>query len=103
MPASPWLDSVPPATPLVRVGRDAASGATTVSLQPQGPEAPWLWVIRARLGSDWNIDVVPGLQRFYTIPKTASGVATDELAVSAVDRTGNESAPALVGLTATSQ
>jgi uncharacterized lipoprotein YddW (UPF0748 family) len=103
VPASPWLDSVPPASPIVRVGRDAASGATTLSLQPQGSEPPWLWVIRVRSGSDWSIDVVPGLQRFYTIPKTASGVAADELAVSAVDRTGNESAPALVGLATASQ
>lgn len=103
VPASPWLDSIPPATPLVRVGRDAATGAVSISLQPQGSEAPWLWLVRTRTGSDWTTDVVPGLQRFYTLQKTASGVTADELAVSAIDRTGNESAPALVGLTTTSQ
>ena len=103
VPASPWLDSIPPATPLVRVGRDAATGAVSISLQPQGSEAPWLWLVRTRAGSDWTTDVVPGLQRFYTLQKTASGVTADELAVSAIDRTGNESAPALVGLAATSQ
>jgi uncharacterized lipoprotein YddW (UPF0748 family) len=103
VPASPWLDSIPPATPIVRVGRDAATGAVSLSLQPQGSEPPWLWLVRTRVGSDWTTDVVPGLQRFYTLQKTASGVTADELAVSAIDRTGNESAPALVGLAATSQ
>jgi uncharacterized lipoprotein YddW (UPF0748 family) len=101
--ASPWLDSIPPATPLVRVGRDAATGAVSISLQPQGSEAPWLWLVRTRTGTEWTTDVVPGLQRFYTLQKTASGVTADELAVSAIDRTGNESVPALVGLAATSQ
>jgi uncharacterized lipoprotein YddW (UPF0748 family) len=103
VPASPWLDSIPPATPLVRIGRDATTGAINLSLQPQGSEAPWLWLIRTRVGSEWTTDIVPGLQRFYALQKTASGVTADELAVSAIDRTGNESAPALVGLAATSQ
>jgi uncharacterized lipoprotein YddW (UPF0748 family) len=102
VPASPWLDSVPPLSPLVRVGRDAASGASTVSLQPQGSETVWLWLIRTRVGSEWTTDVVPGMQRFYTIPRSASGVTADELAVSAVDRTGNESAPVLASLVANS-
>ena len=96
IPASPWLDSVPPTSPVVRVGRDAA-GNVTVSLQPQGTEATWLWSIRTRTGSEWSSDVVPGLQRFYTIPRAAS-VSADELAVSAVDRTGNESVPVLLAI-----
>jgi hypothetical protein len=53
------------------------------------------------VGTDWTTDVVPGLQRFVTIPR-ASGVSADELAVSAVDRNGNESAPVLLSLIGTS-
>jgi len=90
VPASPWLDSVPPATPVVRVGRDAGSGAVTISLQPQGTEAIWLWVIQARTGSTWTTDVVPGFQRFLSIPRTTMSIP-DEIAVSAVDRNGNQS------------
>jgi len=103
VPASPWLDSVAPLPPVVRVGRDAATGATTVSLEPQGTESTWLWLVRTRVGSEWTTDVVPGLLRFYTIPRAASGVAADELAVSAIDRTGNESSPVLTSLGATPQ
>jgi uncharacterized lipoprotein YddW (UPF0748 family) len=95
VPASPWLDSIAPATPIVRSGRDAA-GSVTVSMQPQGTEPVWLWLIRTRTGSDWTNSIVPGFQRFYTIPRGASAAAPDELAVSAVGRTGNESAPVLL-------
>ena len=98
VPASTWLDSVPPLQPIVRVGRDAATGANTVSLQPQGAEATWLWLIRTRVGTDWTTEVLPGLQRFYMIPRIAGTVSADEIAVSAVDRNGNESAPVMLGL-----
>jgi uncharacterized lipoprotein YddW (UPF0748 family) len=98
VPASTWLDSVPPPQPIVRAGRDTVTGATTLSLQPQGAEATWLWVISARTGTEWRTEVVPALQRFYVLPRPAGSVAADELAVSAVDRNGNESAPVLLSL-----
>lgn len=98
VPASPWLDSIPPLSPIVRVGRDAVSGASTVSLQPQGAEPTSLWLIRTRVGTDWTTEVLSGLQRFYMIPRIAGGVAADELVVSAVDRSGNESAPVVQAL-----
>jgi uncharacterized lipoprotein YddW (UPF0748 family) len=99
VPASTWLDSVPPAAPLVRTGRDAGTGASTFTLQPQGTEAPWLWVIRAHTGSDWSSEVVPGLQRFFMLPRAPGGTEPDAVSVSAVDRSGNESAPVVVVLT----
>src|SRR5205085_10505103 len=100
VPASTWLDSVPPLAPIVRVGRDAATGANTVSLQPQGAEAVWLWVVRTRVGTAWTTDVIPGIHRFVMIPRPVIGAA-DEVAISAVDRIGNESAPVLMGLSTT--
>jgi hypothetical protein len=103
VPASTWIDSVPPLQPVVRVAGDAATGATNVSLQPQGAESTWLWAVRTRVGTDWTTAIVPGVQRFYTIPRPAGGVTPDELAVSAVDRNGNESAPVLIALPPTSR
>jgi uncharacterized lipoprotein YddW (UPF0748 family) len=98
VPASPWLDSIPPLSPIVRAARDATSGAINVTLQPQGAEQTWLWLVRTRVGTDWTTDVVSGLQRFYMIPRIAGATAPDELVVSAVDRSGNESAPVTLGL-----
>jgi uncharacterized lipoprotein YddW (UPF0748 family) len=99
VPASPWLDSIPPLSPVVRVGRDAISLANTISLQPQGAEPTWLWLVRTRVGTDWTTEVVPGLQRFYTLPRLAGGVYADAVSVSAVDRSGNESVPVVTALT----
>ncbi|MEO8908765.1 MAG: hypothetical protein ABI408_00865, partial [Gemmatimonadaceae bacterium] len=99
IPASPWLDSIPPLSPIVGVGRDPATLSSTVSLQPQGTEPIWLWLIRARVGDDWTTDVVPGIQRFYVVRRGAGGAFADAVSVSAVDRTGNESAPVVVALT----
>ena len=98
VPASTWLDSIPPVAPIVRIGRDVG-GAMSVTLEPQGAEPTWLWLIRTRVGTDWTTQVVPGLQRFYMIPPQTGTVAADEVAVSAVDRNGNESSPVLLSLT----
>jgi uncharacterized lipoprotein YddW (UPF0748 family) len=98
VPASTWLDSVPPLQPIVRAARDTVTGATNISLQPQGAEATWLWVVSSRTGNEWRTEIVPGLQRFYILPRPAGSVTADELAVSAVDRNGNESAPVLLSL-----
>jgi uncharacterized lipoprotein YddW (UPF0748 family) len=99
VPPSPWLDSVPPLSPIVRAGWDATRQSSTLSLEPQGAEQTWLWLIRTRVGDAWTTDVVPGLQRFYAIPRADSGAPANEVVVSAVDRTGNASAPVVVGLT----
>ncbi|HEV7595393.1 MAG TPA: family 10 glycosylhydrolase [Gemmatimonadaceae bacterium] len=99
VPASPWLDSIPPVSPIVRVGTDAVTLVNTISLQPQGTEPTWLWLVRTRVGNDWTTDVVPGLQRFYPLPRPAGGGYADAVSVSAVDRSGNESAPVIIALT----
>jgi uncharacterized lipoprotein YddW (UPF0748 family) len=98
VPASTWLDSIPPAAPIVRAGRDAATGASTLSLQPQGAEPVWLWVVHAHAGSDWSTEVVSGLQRFLMLPRYTGRGEPDAVSVSAVDRNGNESVPVVVSL-----
>lgn len=98
VPPSPWLDSIPPLSPLVRISRDAGTLSTTLALQPQGAEATWLWVIRTRVGDQWTTDIVPGQQRRYDLPRLAGGAYADAVSVSAVDRTGNESPPVVMPL-----
>ena len=99
VPASPWLDSIAPSTPLVRSGRDAGSGAVNLSLQPQGAEPTWLWVIRSRANGQWTTDILPGFTRTYTFPRSVGPTAVDAVVVTAVDRTGNESAAVIIGVT----
>jgi uncharacterized lipoprotein YddW (UPF0748 family) len=99
VPASPWLDSTPPAMPIVRAGRDPGTGAITLSLRPQGAEPTWLWVIRARAGTEWTTDIAPGFTAAYVFPLTIAPNPVDAVVVTAVDRTGNESPPVVVGIT----
>ncbi len=98
VPASRWLDSVPPAVPIVRAGRDARTGALTLTLRPQGSEPTWLWVIRSRSQSSWTTEIIPGFNATYAFPRTVGPSPIEAVVVTAVDRTGNESAPVIVGI-----
>lgn len=98
VPASPWLDSVPPSMPTVRVGREAGTGAVTLNFRPEGREPVWLWSIRTRMGNEWNTDIIPGMRRAYVIPRIVGMASADAVVVTAVDRNGNESAPVMAGI-----
>jgi hypothetical protein len=52
------------------------------------------------VGSDWTTEIFPGSQRTYTLPRFGAGTSADAIAVSAVDRTSNESVPVVLRLPA---
>jgi uncharacterized lipoprotein YddW (UPF0748 family) len=91
VPASPWLDSIAPAKPLAWLARDAATKAITVTIQPSSSEKAWLWVLRYRYGPDWSTMILPGTQSVHMFDGGAASNAPDQVVVSQVDRTGNES------------
>jgi hypothetical protein len=93
IPASPWLDSIPPRTPLAYLMKDSVTRATTVTLVPAGIEKPWLWVARYRYGPDWSTLILPGTQTMHMFEGGSESKPPDAVFVSAVDRTGNESKP----------
>lgn len=92
IPPSRWLDSVPPRVPAAHLERDSATRAVRVSFAPRGAERVWLWVLRYRYGPDWTTMIFPGQQTMHMFEGGAGSPAPDEVVVSAVDRTGNESA-----------
>jgi hypothetical protein len=53
-----------------------------------------------RVGDAWTTQVLPALQRSYAIPRFNGSAQGDAIAVSAVDRTGNESPVVLTRLPA---
>ena len=91
VPASPWLDSIPPRVPSAYLLKDTVTRATTVTLVPGGTEKPWLWVLRYRYGPDWSTIILPGAQTVHMFEGGSESKAPDAVFVSAVDRTGNES------------
>jgi uncharacterized lipoprotein YddW (UPF0748 family) len=91
VPASPWLDSIPPRVPSAYLMKDSITRATTVTLVPGGAEKPWLWVLRYRYGPDWSAIILPGAQTVHMFEGGSESKAPDAVFVSAIDRTGNES------------
>jgi len=91
-PAFPWLDSAPPAQPGLSVTADARGG-TKASWSNNGAEAVRLWVLQTRNGGVWRTEILPATQ----ISRAWAGKESPEaLALTAVDRCGNASAPVVV-------
>ncbi len=89
VPASPWLDDDPPERPSVRLRRE--DGRLMITMLPAGDEPVRWWVVRWRRGAQWHLDIVPGAQHAYVLEDAA-----DVVAVSAVDRVGNEGSVTIV-------
>ncbi|MEP0548701.1 MAG: family 10 glycosylhydrolase [Rhodothermales bacterium] len=88
VPASPWLDADAPGAPTLAIER--AADLLAVAMTPGDDEPVWLWTVRTRHGATWTVDVVPGWQQMHPLARGTNGEAPDEVAVSAVDRVGNE-------------
>lgn len=96
VPPSPWLDAQPPAAPAGTASRDVATGGMTVQWQtPREPDA-FLTGIYARVNGRWLFDVMPLGAGRYNFP--ATGAIPDAVALTYIDRTGNESAYGQVAL-----
>jgi uncharacterized lipoprotein YddW (UPF0748 family) len=107
VPASPWLDSEAPAPPEVSVAKEGNEIAVT--WEHPSPQDVFLWVVYLRTSEDWSYRILPWFSRSIILDpdalddgwgSVALGVSGDgprgdqpsvEVAVSAVDRTGNES------------
>lgn len=91
-PRSAWLDSAPPLTPTARMV-DSAAGPE-VRFTPRGRQLVMWWVVQSRAADGWRTAILPGERRTHILQ--GDETAADLVAVTAVDRNGNLSAPALV-------
>jgi hypothetical protein len=90
VPGASWLKRGPaPAPPRIALAPGGGPGEARLTISPAGNAAPRLWVVRARFGNRWQVELVPGVQR--EVQLTGTGVLA-EVAVSAVDARGSESA-----------
>ena len=94
VPASPWLDATGPSRPVASAARDTAAGTIDVRFAPSQRDQVRWWVVQSRVNGDWVIAIVPGGERRHLL--TGDVGAVNLVAVTAVDRTGNTSLPALV-------
>jgi uncharacterized lipoprotein YddW (UPF0748 family) len=88
VPATPWLDSVPPDKPKLAVVENNRS-SLSVHWETAG-EAAWLWILQYRTNEIWATEILPAHQT----TRTFESFKPDIIAVNAVDRIGNVSSPA---------
>ncbi len=93
VPASPWLDSTPPDQPKLSLGESRAG--LRFQWAASGAEPAWLWVLQYRTNEVWTTEILPAGQTTQTFFNSRPEV----IAISAVDRVGNVSLPAVLGKT----
>lgn len=92
IPATPWIDNTPPEQPGVTVTKVEKMGDIKVEWNARGIKPVFLWVVSVKNGLTWKSVVLPGSVKSYTISGSNAGVTLEApVAVSAVDRLGNES------------
>lgn len=97
VPASTWLDSKPPATPNVKIS--AKEGKTIVHFKPaMFSEKVWQFGVYLKYGDTWRFHVLPGHTRTLELTSDTELGAPTVVAVSAVDRCGNESGPKVAAI-----
>jgi uncharacterized lipoprotein YddW (UPF0748 family) len=84
VPASPWLDDKPPLRPMVKWSADR----TNLRIVVGSGEPTWQVVVRRRSGARWQMSILGALGRKEV---QIAFPAADEVVVTAIDRTGNES------------
>jgi uncharacterized lipoprotein YddW (UPF0748 family) len=93
-PAMTWLDHTPPPAP--RLSSLGGAAAVRVGIEPAPGEAPFLWVVQWRAAGVWRTEVLPAYLREWTSDPGSTTARPDVIWVSAVDRSGNQSAPVRV-------
>jgi uncharacterized lipoprotein YddW (UPF0748 family) len=88
VPASPWLDSIPPDKPKLTIGESRAG--LRFQWNTSGGEPAWLWVLQFRTNEVWTAEILPANET----TRTFFNSEPDAISISAVDRVGNESEPA---------
>jgi len=90
VPNSPWLDNLPPLSPLVTYGLNRSPALHTISWTEQGSEPARRIVLATLMGTSWNFQYYsPQTTSSVTVPLKNSGLALRAFAVATVDRMGN--------------
>jgi len=89
IPASPWLDAVPPAKPKLNV--TPWKKTVTIGWANGGEEPARWWVLQCRTNAAWTTEILPATES----GRFRENFQPDTVVLRAVDRTGNLSEPAV--------
>jgi hypothetical protein len=92
MPLSPWLALTKPGKPKLTVAKGEPSSRLEIRWTTGGSGKPWLWLLQTRTAGEWTTEVLPGT----TNSRVWNGAPPGVVAVSAVNRNGDLSAPSVL-------
>jgi uncharacterized lipoprotein YddW (UPF0748 family) len=95
VPATPWLRGRAPSRPAATLTAGPEGGAT-VRMEPGAGAPPARWVVQSRFGDRWRTEILPGGAREYVVRPDSAAAPLRTVAVSGVDRLGNQGAPVMV-------
>jgi hypothetical protein len=93
VPACPWLSRNSPARPRVYAGGNLSEGLLTISWDSINREKPARWVVQTKYGTAWRCEIYGGNR---TLAQYTGNPFPDAVAVYALDKYGNISAPAVL-------
>ena len=100
VPPSPWLDDKAPGIPMVSTMVQGDS--VTVNWKPADEKDAFRFVVYCRYGEKWSNRIMNRKDRVITLPKYMGSEVPEhalvQIAVTTVDRVGNESKPKLAEL-----
>jgi uncharacterized lipoprotein YddW (UPF0748 family) len=94
VPASPWLDRIPPDRPVARAVRDSLNGDLTLRFAPAQKQRIAWWLVQSRANGLWQSRILPGDERSHIFRYDDGDV--EVVSVAAVDRNGNVGTAAIV-------
>jgi len=92
MPLSPWLAQAQPGKPKLNVATGHPASQLEIRWAPSGSGKAWLWLLQTRTGSEWTKEILPAAKT----TRVWKGAQPEVVAVSAVNRNGELSAPSVL-------
>jgi len=93
-PPAPWLSRACPGKPRLTADPREPGAPLKISWAPSKQDKPWLWVLQTEAGGQWNTEIISASQN----SRILKGPPPEAIAITAVDRYGNASAPAVLVL-----
>ena len=92
MPPSPWLGGTRPGRPNLMVSNGASGSRLEIRWTPSLSGKTSLWLVQTRTGGEWTEEILPAGRT----TRVWNGAQPEVVAVSAVNRNGELSAPSVV-------
>lgn len=96
VPASPWLDKLPPGKPRISIEKEKTSERVKLSWNVTGSEPAWVWILQTKTGDQWKMEILPSKETSRLLKTRNPSSLPDWVAVTAVDRCSNTGATALL-------